>query len=211
MAKGWTVEKAANDTNAPERPAAAPAASPLIAMSMEQLRELIASLPASSPAAGLTPEALAEILKTNRAEQESRRTVRHSNADHEHKSVFSYPEGDLKRPKPRLVRETYFNNHRETEDELTPLEIESFNAITADCTARGETWRAKIDQNGRRLQVNVPSFTLDELNDLPKSLPEILMELAQGPKAVTPLDMIARIAELERLVKASQDSQTVSA
>ena len=195
------VDKA-NDTNTPERPAVAPV---LLTMSTEQLRELIASLPASSPAAGLTREALAEILKTNRAEQESRRTVRHSNADHEHKSVFSYPEGDLKRAKPRLTRDTYFNNHRETEDELTPLEIEAFNAITANCTARGETWTAKIDQNGRRLQVNVPSFTLDELSDLPKSLPEILMELSEGPKAVTPLDMLARIAELERLVKASQE------
>lgn len=211
MAKGWTVTEKAPTTTPADPQAVAPV---LLTMSTEQLMALIASLPASSPAAGLTPEALKDILSANRQEQEDRRSVRHSNADHEHKSVFSYPGGDLKQPKPKLqtpdgrLRETYFNNHIQSVDELTPLEIECFNAITADCTARGETWKAKIDHDGRRLRVSVPSSTLDELSDLPRSLVEILTELAQGPKAVTPLDMIARIAELERLVQAQQ---TVSA
>ncbi len=196
------------------KPEPAPLVAPLLAMTTEQLRELIASLPATSAAAGLTAEGLAEILKTNRQEQESRRSVRHSNADHEHKSAFSYPGGDLKQPKPRLqtpdgrLRETYFNNHIQSVDELTPLEIDCFNAIQADCTARDEQWRARIDQSGRRLRVDVPSYTADQRSDLP-SLVEILTELAQGPKAVTPLDMIQRIAELERLVKVTQDAHAL--
>lgn len=205
MTKGWTkVEK--NDIK-PDAPAAV--APVLLTMTPEQLRDLIASLPASSPAAGLTPEALKEILSSNRQEQESRRSVRHSNADHEHKSVFSFPAGDLKAPKPKFVtpdgrkRETYFNNHLVSEDESTPHEIGCFNAIIATCSARGETWHARIDQDGRRLRVDVPSFTIDDRMNLP-SLVEILTELAQGPKAVTPVDMLARIAELERIVREQQ-------
>lgn len=198
---GWTV------TEKTETKAEAPVAPVLLTMTPEQLRDLIASLPASSPAAGLTAEALSEILKSNREEQESRRSVRHSNADHEHKSVFSHPGGDLKDPKPKLTRETYFNNHLQSVDELTPLEIECFNAITATCSARGGAWKATIDQDGRRIRVDVPSFTIDDRMNLP-SLVEILTELAQGPKAVTPVDMIARIAELERIVR---DQQAVRA
>jgi hypothetical protein len=209
MAKGWTVEKTTNEPKA-EAPVVAPV---LVTMSPEQLQALITALPASSPAAGLTAEALADILKANRQEQESRRSVRHSNADHEHVSVFSHPLGDLKQPKPRLHapdgrnRETFFNNHIQSVDDLTPLEVDCFNAITTTCSARGETWKARVDQDGRRLRVDVPSYTIDERMELP-SMVEILTELAQGPKAVTPLDMIARIAELERLVK---ESQAVSA
>ncbi len=182
-----------------------PTAPPMLAMSMEQLQMLIASLPASSPGAGLTAEALAEILKSNRTEQENRRAVRHSNADHEHVSVFSYPEGDLKRPKQKLARETFFNNHRVTEDEVTPLEVDCYNAIDATCSARDGRWEAIVDQGGRRLRVSVPSFTPDDRSDLPSTV-EILMELAQGTKAVSRLDMIARIAELERIVKKHQGS-----
>lgn len=188
----------------------APVAPVLLTMTKEDLAAIIAALPQSSPAAGLTPEALQEILKSNRQEQESRRSVRHSNADHTHVSVFSHPEGDLKKPKGKFqtpdgrVRETFFNNHLVSEDESTPLEIECYNAIQANCSARGGRWTARIDQDGRRLRVDVPSYSIDERSDLPSTLVEILTELAQGPKAVTPLDMIARIAELERIVKESQ-------
>ncbi len=209
MSKGWTVVE--KQTDPKQEPA--PVAPVLLSMSPEQLRELIAAIPAGSPAAGLTPDALAEILRSNREDQEARRTHRHSNADHTHVSVFSHPEGDLKRPKPKLQtpdgrpRETFFNNHSQTLDDLTPLEVECYNAIQADCTARGGRWIAKIDQDGRRLRVQVPSFTIDELNDLPKSLVEILTELAQGPKAVTTLDLIAQVAELTRIVQAHQAAQ----
>ena len=194
-------------------PAVAPV---LLTMTPEQLRDLIASLPASSPAAGLTPDALAEILKSNREEQETRRSVRHSNADHAHVSAFSHPLGDLKQPKARLQtpdgrkRDTFFNNHLVSEDECTPLEIDCFNAITATCSARAERWTARIDQDGRRLRVDVPSYTIDERSDLP-SMVEILKELAEGPKAVTPVDMIARIAELERIVREQQAGAIVLA
>jgi len=181
-----------------------PAVAPVLyTLTKDDIRGLLAGIPANSPAAGLTPESLEAILKANRQEQESRRSVRHSNADHEHKSVFSHPGGDLKQPKAKLTRETYFNNHREDADELTPFEIDCFNAITATCSARGGRWNAKVSADGRRLLVDVPSFTPDERGDLP-SLVEILTELAQGPKAVTPVDMLARIAELERIVAAQQ-------
>ena len=210
---GWIVKP--NETAKPETSEAPAVAPVLLTMTQEQLMALIASLPASSPAAGLTGEDLRTILKANREEQESRRSVRHSNADHEHKSVFSYPEGDIKRPKSTFrtpdgrVRETFFNNGLVREEECTPLEIECYNAIQATCSARGETWHARIDQDGRRLRVDVPSFTIDDRMNLP-SLVEILTELAQGPKAVTTVDMIARIAELERIVREQQAQVTLA-
>ena len=204
MAKGWTkVEPEQKTEPKAEAPAVAPV---LLTMTQDQLLALISNLPANSPAAGITADDLKDILKSNREEQEARRSIRHSNADHLHISAFSHPAGDLKQPKPKLTRETYFNNHRETEEECTALEIECFNAFTTDCTARDGRWTAKIDQGGRRIRIDVPSFTMDELSDLPKSLPEILRELAEGPKAVTTLDMLARIADLERAVRESQAS-----
>ena len=210
---GWIVKP--NETAKPETSEAPAVAPVLLTMTQEQLMALIASLPASSPAAGLTGEDLRTILKANREEQESRRSVRHSNADHEHKSVFSYPEGDRARAKPTLhtpdgrKRETYFNHGIVREEDITPLEIDCYNAIQTTCSARGGTWTAVIDQDGRRLLVKVPSYTIDERGDLP-SLPEILTELAQGPKAVTTVDMIARIAELERIVREQQVQVTLA-
>lgn len=203
MAKGWTpVEK-----NEPKQPESV--APVLLTMTPEQLQALIAALPQSSPASGLTAEALADILKANRQEAEARRSVRHSNADHPHISAFSLPGGDLKQPKPTFQtpdgrkRETYFNNHLVSEDESTPHEIACFNAIQTTCSARGETWHARIDQDGRRLRVDVPSYTIDDRMNLP-SLVEILTELAQGPKAVSTPEMLARIADLERIVREQQ-------
>ena len=52
--------------------------------------------------------------------------------------------------------------------------------------------------------MEVPSFTIDDRMNLPGSDVEILLELAHGTKAVTPVDMLARIAELERIVREQQ-------
>jgi hypothetical protein len=179
-----------------ETPAVAPV---MVTMSTEQLQALIASLP-NHGGGGLTSADLKALLDSQKEDREQSRSVRHSNADHTHISAFSYPEGDLKRAKPKLTRETYFNNHRESEDELTPLEIEAFNAITHTCEARDGQWTARV--KGNRLLVNVPSYTMDDRMNLPDGLVLILTELAKGEKAVTPADMLAQIAELRQQLDA---------
>lgn len=165
------------------------------------IEEQKARMAAQTPAAGLTGEDLKAILTATKEERDETRTIRHSNADHKHLSAFSVPggRGDLKDPKPTLTRETFFNNHHEREDELTPAEIEAFNAITHSCTARGDQWVARV--KGNRLLVDVPSHTMDDRMNLPDGLVLILRELANGERAVTPADMAVRIAELERQVK----------
>lgn len=200
--KGWTVAEKAKDTNEQTAPAIAPV---MVSMTTEQLQELLSSVKGGG-GGGLTGADLKAILESQDKKAQETRAVRHSNADHTHVSAFSHPEGDLKNPKPKLQgpdgkpRETYFNNHRESEDELTPAEIDAYNAITHTCEAREGLWKARV--SSRRLLIDVPSYTMDDRANLPDGLVLILRELAQGERAVTPADMAVRIAELERIVKA---------
>lgn len=185
-----------------------PAIQPVtVAMTMEQLQALVAA--AGGGSKGLTSDDLKALLDSQKAEREETRAVRHSNADHKHISAFSHPLGDLQTPKPKLARETYFNNHHESEDELTPAEIEAFNAITHTCEARGGTWTARV--KGNRLLVDVPSHTMDDRMNLPDGLVLILRELAQGERAVTPADMAIQIADLQRRLQAMEGSSVVLA
>jgi hypothetical protein len=156
---------------------------------------------------GLDAASLMQILEAHSAASqkqiESTRIVRHSNADHAHISAFSYPEGDLARPKPRhrapdgRAREVYFNGGREHEEQLTPEEIDAYNMITESKEARDGRWKAEIRQNGKRLLVTVPSYTLDDRMELPP-LVLILRELALGATATDPSQMATRLAALER-------------
>jgi hypothetical protein len=51
------------------------------------------------------------------------------NTDHPGISVFSYPEGDLKRPKPVLKCKFFWCGHEESADQLTPEEIDLRNQL----------------------------------------------------------------------------------
>lgn len=101
--------------------------------------------------------------------------------------------------RPHLTRPTFFGGARQRDEQLTPDEIEAFNALTASRTARGGTWKAEVRQNGSaaELHVDVPMKTGDEKGSLP-SLLLVLMELAGGAKAADPAALAQRVAELER-------------
>lgn len=173
------------------------------------IEEQKARMAAAPAPAGLGAEALTAILaqqaKTTAEIAQAARPVRHSNADHLHVSAFSNPRGDLADPKPKLTRETFFNHHRESADDLTPAEVAAYNAVTHSCEARDGQWTATVRRN--QLFIHVPSHTTDERMDLPNGLVLILRELADGPKAVDPADMLVRIAALEAQLAA----QTVPA
>ena len=171
-------------------------------VTIDQFAQVIERMPK-----GIDAEQLLMILDRHAAntaaQAEKVRVVRHSNADHEHKSAFSYPEGDLERPKPRhrtpdgRPREVYFNGAREHEEQLTPEEIDAYNAITESRATRDGRWKAEITQNGKRLLITVPTLTPDERGDIPPLI-LLLRELALGAKAADPSQMAARLAALEQ-------------
>lgn len=180
----------------------------MLSMTQDQLQQLLATVATVGGSGGIQADDIKAILDAQREQTrelvQSTRQVRHSNPDHLHISAFSYPEGDIKNPKPTLTRETFFNNHRESADDLTPAEILAYNAITHSGEARDGTWTARVKRN--QLFVNVPSFTMDDRGDLPNGLVLILRELAEGPRAVDPVDMAIRIAALERQLADAQRS-----
>jgi hypothetical protein len=174
------------------------------------IEEQKARMAATAPSVGLSGDDLRAILTAQTEAQkaliEQTRPVRHSNPDHAHVSAFSYPEGDLKRPKPAFLagkngrpRDVYFNNHRESVEDLTPAEIEAFNAITASCEAREGRWTATVKPNA--LFVNIPSFTADDRGEMHNGLVLNLRELAEGPKAVDMASLAAEVALLRQQLK----------
>lgn len=106
--------------------------------------------------------------------------------------------------KPRLTRPTFFLGARQRDDQLTPDEVEAFNAITASRTARDGRWVADVRQNGStsELWIEVPAKTQDDRQDLPALL-MILLELQGGPRATDPLALAQRVAELEARLAAA--------
>jgi hypothetical protein len=155
---------------------------------------------------GLSGEDLKAILESQHKNQqqlvEATRQVRHSNPDHTHVSAFSHPGGDLAEPKASLrFKEVFHNGHREREDDLTPGEIDAYNAITHSCEARGGKWTATVSRDGRRLLIVIPCYTPDERGDVP-SLTMQLMELAQGERAVAPDQMAAELLRMRKAMEA---------
>lgn len=176
---------------------------------IEQQKARLAAIPQGG--GGLTGDDLRAILasqtEATKSLVESARPVRHSNPDHTHVSAFSYPEGDLKRPKPTFIngangrpREVFFNHHRENPDDLTPAEIDAYNAITKSCEARGGRWKAEVKSNA--LYVTIPSYTSDDRQDMHNGLVLNLRELADGPKAVDLVDLVSEVAELRKQLAA---------
>lgn len=149
----------------------------------------------------MSPETLAGILDkvgVNVAHG-MHKAVRPENEIHPHISAFSYPEGDIARPKPDLKRTVYFNFHKEKKEDLTPAEIEAYNSINDDCEARGGQFTIQIRNRGRKeeeLHLTVPVAHFDHRMNLPGSLLLLLHELKTG-RGVD--DMNELLAEVVRL------------
>lgn len=146
-------------------------------------KELITE-PAPTPAmVGLSPEQLTAILATvgQTNADAMKRSLRPENDSPAPHSVF-HPLGATKAT---LTRETFFCHVKQSEDTLTPGEIEDLNAITEYCEARNGRWTAKIERNGNgeRLFIFVPSKGLDDRMDLPNPRPG---------SSITGLQMICR-------------------
>jgi|SRR5215831_11485911 len=120
-------------------------------------------------------------------------------------SVFSYPEGERARPKPKLLRETYHNSARIREDQCTPAEVLAFNALSESLpnpgderTSRDGRWIARVSATGNKLLVIIPCRTVEDRAEANNST--VLMfcrELAEGKGAITPTSMAADIEQLK--------------
>lgn len=161
-----------------------------------------------SQAQGITGDQLAAILEKVgvKSAESMQRAIRPENDIHPGISAFSYPEGDVAKPKPIFQgadgqkRDVYLNFHRETEDMLTPAEIEAYNSIQQDYEAHGGSWKAQITDKGRRLNVLVPVAFMDSRMNLPPSLLLLLHELKTGNGVAEIHELLAEIARLKKLV-----------
>ncbi len=192
-----------------------------INISMEQLEALLTRvMAAKSEGTGITNEQFAETLRGTLGVQAEAfgRQLRPENVVHPGISSFSYPEGEKLRPKDILKdakghpRETIFCGARQMENQLTPAEIDGFNAITESCEARGGSWFARIKPSGKGksevLWVHVSCADIDDRMELP-GLTAILHELASGPKAVNLDTVLAQLQDLKDQLARAQISQNV--
>ena len=170
-----------------------------VTLTQDQFKDLIAGVAANSNP-GITPEALKAILEST---AQSSATAMHKSLVKEDPnpneiSCFTYPEGQLVRPAPKLRRKTYFCYAQQKEETLTPQETDAFNAITRSCTAQDGRWTATVirDGNEEKLHVFVPNKNLDDRMGLP-SLLLILRELKDGKAAVDTEHLAERVADLE--------------
>jgi hypothetical protein len=145
-----------------------------------------------------------------------RRSLQPSNDTHPAISAYSYPEGNVLRPKPKLTRESYWVGHRISEDELNPLEIELLNQVKAG-RYHGGKWLVKenTDDTGttRRVEVWFPTKDIDHRMEVPHSADPVmtgmalmLQEMVSGQAPVASLGPLhARIQELEAQLAVKQD------
>lgn len=168
--------------------------------------------------AGMTPEAITAlveaVVKASMANNattagaieklitEQGRTTLKSNAQHPGISVFSYPEGDVARPKAKLDMDTYHCGVRLREDTLTPAEIELLNALNTDRECRGGRWRVEVQKHGTRMRrlLWMPIKTMDDRASLPESLSIILLELATGNDTLNPNFLVEEVLKLRQQV-----------
>lgn len=129
----------------------------------------------------------------------------------EHGQVVPGKVGELAHPKAKLKHKVLLCGGPQTEDILTPLEIELFNSFTHSTTAHNGTWTAMLKQDGNTtvLSVDFPAKTLDQLAELPRSLAELLGELLYGDEATDATDLVGEVMRLKKRL-AEMEALTVS-
>lgn len=110
------------------------------------------------------------------------------------------PHGEAhKKEHHRLKRETHFCGYFQREDNLTPEEIDAFNAIDQDCDAHNGAWRARIVRKGLKEALFIEcdeQVERDRARDLPPLL-NMLVELKNGPAAVDLAYLMRQVTEMQ--------------
>lgn len=164
----------------------------------------------------LTPEMLREIVSTVgiQSAQVMHKAVRPENEIHPHISAYSYPEGDIARPKPKLARKVFLNFHEEREDQLTPHEIDAYNSFTDDREARNGNFKATIKQRGRKteeLHITVPVAGINDRMNVPMSLLLLVHELQTGKSMEDMNTLLAELATLKAEVAGYRSARVSTA
>lgn len=195
-------QKAPTVTSAPATTVeVAPPPEPQSAMEM-----MMTALVGAFSKVAMTPDAMRDILmEVGKSNAEMAKAARWpENAIAPGISAYSYPEGDVARPKPKLGRDTYFCGVREQETWLTPSEILAYNAIAEPRVARGGSWRAELKRGAamgakEELFIWVPKETVDQRMDLPV-LHLILHELNGGPSTQDIESIMRQLTALREMV-----------
>lgn len=151
---------------------------------------------------GITTEQLDKLLKDTAGSTADafRQALIPENKIHPGISAFSYPEGDVARPKAKLALETWFCGYMQRADNLTPEEIQAFNALAegGPYEARNGQWKAWVRKDGTKSTLMVycdEAADRDRARDLPPLL-HVCIELKKGPQAV---DLAALTRQLDEL------------
>jgi hypothetical protein len=153
---------------------------------------------------GISKEDLQDVMESN--SEGMRRALKPENARHPDVSAFN-TKGERDFPRPALRRKTFMSPGFEVKaDDLTREEIELLNQFDHNTEAHNGQWRAELKRTAsdgtQELHIVIPSNTVDERMDLPKSMSLILRELLGGTQAVDAESLAQRVAQLEAQLKA---------
>lgn len=153
---------------------------------------------------GITKSDLQDVMEAN--SEGVRRALKPENTRHPDVSAFN-PLGERDHARPPLRRKTFMSPGYEVRaDDLTLEEIDLLNAFDHTVEARNGQWRAELKRTSsdgqQELHIVIPSNTVDERMDLPKSMSLILRELLGGTQAVDAESLAQRVAQLEAQLKA---------
>ena len=175
----------------------------------DRLIAVLEKFAAEGRSSGLTEQALEAILSkvgvTNALAMQQ--ALKPENPNPRHLSPF-FTEKDYKKygsyeNKPKLrapdgsPRDVFLNFHKESEEQLTPAEIEAYNSITRDCEAREGQYKAEIKDKGRQLHLRVPVAFMDARVSLPPSLILLIHEMKTGQGVAAMEDLLDEIARLK--------------
>jgi hypothetical protein len=189
--------------NSPQRRRMEAAVPGGMSLSSHQFSELLSVLNANAAAGNTSPALEAAVQAIQGLKSEVERTVTRSNATHPGISAFSYPEGDVAARKAGKIKalryETYFCGGKQSEDDLTPTEVDLYNKFERSVSCRDGRWTATIRKDGTKTQLHiwVPCKTNDDLASLP-SLVAVLGELLYGAETVDPTTMMTHVIAMER-------------
>ncbi len=180
------------------------------AMTFEQMLELMKIAVASK---GTDPAmlAIAESLQKQAVIDEQR--FRKENMVNPGISEFSHPEGTEKHPRHRLHSLTIFANAVQDEEQLMDIEVDLFNKIKSNKTARKGKWTAIYEppigdaKKGKlTISLNTNLNSPDSVIGIP-SLVQILTELSTGQDATNVAKLFQQIADLQEQVKGFAQAQ----
>jgi hypothetical protein len=174
-------------------------------LTFDQLKELLSAAKGdSNSAVAVLADTMERLVAAqNRSADATEKTITRSNAVHPGISSFSNPKGEV----------ADFEGVVQNEEQLTPTEIDMFNRITSDKTAREGKWIAQyvpsIGSGKPALSIRLGVRNYDDLLGLPP-LVQILTELAMGAEATDVAKLFEKMAAMQAEIESFKQSQVAT-